>query len=172
MESQKKTMIWVAIVVVVLIVAGFLYFSGKDGVTPDDQGTTEDQAGGTLPEGSGNAGADDSMVSVLSVYDHPTLGKILADSRGMTLYLFTKDTDGTSVCYDQCAVAWPPLITPGAPTGAAGVPAGKLGTTTRTDGKTQVTYDGQPLYYYFTDEKPGDATGEGVGDVWFVIKVE
>ncbi len=87
----------------------------------------------------------------------------------MTLYLFTKDTPNTSVCYDKCATAWPPLLTTGAPAGGEGVDASMLGTTTRTDGSVQVTYNGWPLYYYVKDKAASDVTGQNVGDVWFVV---
>jgi len=96
------------------------------------------------------------------------LGDILVDPRGMTLYLYTKDEPSVSNCYDQCAAAWPPLLTSADPTGPDAVAAG-LGTTTRTDGTLQVTYNGVPLYYWAKDQKPGDTTGQNVGGVWFVI---
>jgi predicted lipoprotein with Yx(FWY)xxD motif len=93
----------------------------------------------------------------------------LVDDKGMTLYLFTKDSPGTSTCYDKCATAWPPLLTSGAPQAGSGVDASKFGTTMRTDGSTQVTYNGWPLYYFAKDKQAGDTTGEGVGSVWFCI---
>jgi predicted lipoprotein with Yx(FWY)xxD motif len=86
----------------------------------------------------------------------------------MTLYIYTKDTPGTSVCYDQCAVNWPPLIVTDPPTAPDGV-TGKLGTTTRKDGKLQVTYNDKPLYLFIGDTKAGDTTGQGVGNVWFIV---
>jgi predicted lipoprotein with Yx(FWY)xxD motif len=98
-----------------------------------------------------------------------TLGPLLVDEQGMTLYLFTKDEPGTSNCYDNCAVNWPPLLTEGEPVAGAGLDASLLGTTQRTDGTTQVTYNGWPLYYYFKDKQPGDTTGQEVGGVWFVV---
>ncbi len=97
------------------------------------------------------------------------LGSFLVDGKGMTLYLFTKDSPNTSVCYDKCATAWPPLLTSGTPVAGNGVDASKFGTTTRKDGTTQVTYNGWPLYYYFKDKAPGDVTGQNVGTVWFVV---
>jgi len=97
------------------------------------------------------------------------LGSFLVDGKGMTLYLFTKDTPNTTTCYDKCATAWPPLLTTGAPTSGAGVDASKLGTTPRTDGTTQVTYNGWPLYYFQKDMNAGDTTGQNVGSVWFVV---
>jgi predicted lipoprotein with Yx(FWY)xxD motif len=83
--------------------------------------------------------------------------------------MFTKDEPSVSNCYDQCAAAWPPLLTTNAtPTGPDSISAG-LGTTTRTDGSLQVTYNGMPLYYWISDQKPGDTTGQNVGGVWFVV---
>ena len=97
------------------------------------------------------------------------LGSHLVDNNGMTLYLFTKDSPGTSTCYDKCAAAWPALLSAGAPQAGSGLDATKLGTTTRTDGTMQVTYNGWPLYYFAKDKQAGDTTGEGVGGVWFCI---
>ena len=98
-----------------------------------------------------------------------SLGAFLVDAKGMTLYLYTRDTPNTSNCYAACATAWPPLLTSGTPTAGADVTASLLGTTKRTDGTTQVTYNGWPLYYWVSDKKPGDTTGENVQNVWFVV---
>jgi predicted lipoprotein with Yx(FWY)xxD motif/plastocyanin len=100
------------------------------------------------------------------------LGDILTDDKGMTLYLFTKDTKNTSNCYDKCATAWPPLLTSGAAKAGTGADSSLLGTTTRTDGTTQVTYNGWPLYYYAKDKNPGDTTGQDVGGVWYVVSAK
>ena len=106
----------------------------------------------------------------VQVADSPTLGKILTDGNGMTLYLFTKDTANVTNCYDQCAVNWPPLLVGEGEEPAAGPGlTGKLGTIDRTDGSRQVTYNGIPLYLWIKDTKAGDVTGQGVGDVWFVV---
>ena len=93
----------------------------------------------------------------------------LVDDKGMSLYLYTKDTPGTSACYGKCATAWPPLLTNGAPVGGNGLDASKFGTTTRTDGTVQATYNGWPLYYFAKDKAPGDTTGQNVGTVWFLV---
>lgn len=109
--------------------------------------------------------ADAPTVAVRSAGD---LGDILVDPRGMTLYLYTRDEPGVSNCYGQCATAWPPLLTNADPSGPD-VVSGGLGTTTRTDGSLQVTYNGMPLYSWQKDQKPGDTTGQNVGGVWFVV---
>src|SRR4029450_6917599 len=82
-------------------------------------------------------------------------GRILVDSKGITLYDFVKDKGTTSVCYGACAALWPPLTTSGKPVAGPGVRASLLRTTKRKDGKLEVTYGGHPLYYFVTDHKPG-----------------
>lgn len=99
-------------------------------------------------------------------------GKILQDSRGRTLYLFTKEKGKTSRCYGDCAVAWPPMITRGKPVAIKGAKQSKLGTTKRKGGKTQVTYNGHPLYYYVDEDEPGEVLCQAVaefGGIWYVV---
>ncbi len=101
----------------------------------------------------------------------PELGSSLVGPNGMTLYIFTNDTQGeASACYDNCAVAWPPLLVESAEDIVSGVNLNaELGTIERTDGTLQVTYNGWPLYYWQDDAAIGDATGEGRNDVWWTV---
>jgi len=99
------------------------------------------------------------------------LGQILTDGNGMTLYIYTKDTKNNSVCYETCAVNWPPLLVTQAPKIASNLINSNFGVTVRTNGDQQITFKGMPLYYWIKDAKAGDATGENVGGVWFVYKV-
>jgi predicted lipoprotein with Yx(FWY)xxD motif len=99
-----------------------------------------------------------------------TLGKVLVGGNGRTLYLFTPDK-GSSTCYGKCAVVWPPLLASN-PSVGTGLNRSMLGTTKRTDGKLQVTYNGHPLYYFVKDMKAGDAKGQGIdhfGGRWWVV---
>jgi predicted lipoprotein with Yx(FWY)xxD motif len=101
-----------------------------------------------------------------------SLGKILVDARGRTLYLFEKDKGHRSSCYGQCAAFWPPALANGKPTAAGGAKASLLGTIRRKNGSIQVTYAGHPLYRYVADTKPGQTTGEGsqlFGAGWDVL---
>jgi predicted lipoprotein with Yx(FWY)xxD motif len=103
---------------------------------------------------------------------HSKLGTILVDSKGETLYLFQADKGSASTCNAACASVWPPVITKGAPVAGSGVTASKLGTTKRSDGTTEVTYNGHPLYTYLGDSSPGQTTGEGnqgFGAEWDVL---
>jgi predicted lipoprotein with Yx(FWY)xxD motif len=106
---------------------------------------------------------------VVVVASHASLGEILVGPDGRTLYVFRRDSPGTSACTDQCAANWPPLTVESGvtPTAGPGV-SGTIGTISRADGTTQVTYDDAPLYYFAADTQAGDANGQGVNDVWFV----
>jgi predicted lipoprotein with Yx(FWY)xxD motif len=100
------------------------------------------------------------------------LGRILVDAKAITLYDFPPDKGRISVCYGACAALWPPLITHGKPVAGRGARPSLLGTTERKDGKLQVTYGGHPLYYFVSDRKPGQTTGQGLnqfGAPWWVI---
>jgi predicted lipoprotein with Yx(FWY)xxD motif len=104
---------------------------------------------------------------------HTSLGTVLVDSKGRTIYLFERDKTKKSTCSGACATNWPPVTTSGAPKAGGGVKAKLLGTTKRSDGTTQVTYDGHPLYLFVADKnRPGSTKGEGVdafGAEWYVL---
>ena len=105
-----------------------------------------------------------------------SLGKVLVNGKGVTLYLFEKDKNGKSACSGQCAKFWPPLLTKGKPTASGGAASSKLGTTHRSDGTTQVTYNKHPLYTFSMDKnKPGSTKGEGVdafGAEWYAVNTK
>lgn len=110
--------------------------------------------------------------ATIAVATNAKLGQILVDGSGRTVYLFVADQGTTSACYTDCAAAWPPVLTHGAPQAGAGANASLLGTTTRKDGSTEVTYAGHPLYYFIADKAPGDATGQKLnnfGGPWYVV---
>jgi predicted lipoprotein with Yx(FWY)xxD motif len=131
-----------------------------------DEPTGTDGTSTTSPDES----TDEPGEPTVRASSHPELGEILVGANGMTLYMFESDTKGaeSSTCYDGCASAWPPLTVEETPTAGDGVSAA-LGTFDRETGETQVTAGGWPLYYYSPDENPGDATGQGVGGVWWVV---
>lgn len=107
--------------------------------------------------------------ATINVADNPKLGKILVDGNGMTLYMYTKDGPNQSTCSGQCAKAWPPLLTQGHPTLGEGVDASLIGTAMLADGTMIVTYNKMPLYLWYKDLKPGDTTGQGNKQVWYVV---
>ena len=100
-------------------------------------------------------------------------GKILVDSQGKTLYLFTADSAGTSACTDKCLASWPALTSDAAPTLGTGLDAEDFASITRADnGAKQVTFYGLPLYYFAGDTKAGDTNGQGLFGKWFVVSSE
>jgi predicted lipoprotein with Yx(FWY)xxD motif len=100
------------------------------------------------------------------------LGKILVNSQGRTLYVFQRDSGTKSTCTGACAIDWPPLRATGKATVGGGANASIVATSARSDGKSQVTYNGHPLYLFSGDQKPGDTNGQGVnafGALWYVL---
>jgi predicted lipoprotein with Yx(FWY)xxD motif len=101
------------------------------------------------------------------------LGQVLVDGSGRTLYLFVADKGTQSTCNSSaCVQYWPPVLTTGAPQAGAGINGTLLGTTARQDGTTEITYAGHPLYYFISDKKAGDVSGQGVnafGGPWYVV---
>lgn len=111
-----------------------------------------------------SATGDDGPVLATAETD---FGTVLVDGDGQTLYLFTQDSPGTSVCEADCLAAWPPFE--GEPAAGEGVDEGLIGSIERSDGTTQATYDEWPLYYFAQDSSAGDVSGQGVNDVWYVV---
>jgi predicted lipoprotein with Yx(FWY)xxD motif len=160
MISKSKPIRFVAgaatLPLVALAVAGCGGGSGG-GSAAAAPGPPKTASGQTATVGTANAGS---------------LGTILVDSQGRTLYLFEKDTGTKSACFGACATNWPPLRDNGKPTAGTGLNASLLGTTNRSDGNPQVTYNGHPLYTFVMDQSPGDTNGQGVtafGGSWFTL---
>jgi predicted lipoprotein with Yx(FWY)xxD motif len=100
------------------------------------------------------------------------IGQVLVNTQGRTLYLFKADQGTKSACTGACAAAWPPLLAKGKPTLGKGINASLVGTATRPEGTTQVTFNGHPLYLFAHDQKAGETNGQGVsafGAAWFAL---
>ena len=153
-------------------------------IEPTDAATEPPVATDTASVATDTATVDETAtVSVpvtgeatVNVSETTDFGTILVDGEGMSLYVFMADTQdsGTSTCGDDdgCATDWPPLTTDGSPVAGEGVDAKLLGTITRDDGTTQVTYNGWPLYLFSEDEAAGDTNGQGIdefGGLWFLV---
>jgi predicted lipoprotein with Yx(FWY)xxD motif len=112
------------------------------------------------------------QTATVGVANNSSLGKILVDSQGRTLYLFQADKGTKSACTGACAAAWPPLRASGKPVAGSGLAASKLTTAPRSDGQPQVVYNGHPLYRFSSDQSTGDASGQGVnafGALWYTV---
>jgi predicted lipoprotein with Yx(FWY)xxD motif len=127
--------------------------------TPSSTSTT------AASSGSGSSAATVTVVS------KGTVGAVLSNGQGLTLYRYTPDTPGVSNCTGGCAVTWPPLVLPaGVTTPVAGTGVTGLGTIKRSDGSLQVTENGMPLYTFTGDSSRTDANGQGLDGTWFVLK--
>ncbi|MBN0038788.1 hypothetical protein JN535_01210 [Cellulosimicrobium cellulans] len=137
---------------------GGLY--GDDSPTPSGSTSTGDDSTGDGASGAG---------PVLGTADS-SLGTVVVDGEGMTVYYYDEDTkgSGTSACEGECAAAWPAVHAESAEPEVEGVTA-EVGTITGVDGELQVTVDGRPVYTYAGDQAPGDVSGQGVNDVWWVV---
>lgn len=131
-------------------------------------GTTSTTAGAGA---GGNSGS--STHAVLTAATVSKVGKVLVDSKGWTVYIFSKDKNGKPTCdTGACASIWPPVYVTGSPTAGTGVKASMLGTVKTASGKLQLTYDHWPLYTYTGDTAAGQANGEGIsafGGKWSAI---
>jgi predicted lipoprotein with Yx(FWY)xxD motif len=124
------------------------------------------------PASTESPGASTSPGAVTISAMKASIGTILVDDKGMTLYLFDKDKGGKPTCTGACATAWPPVVSTDKPLAGQGINGAWLGVADRADGTKQVTYNGHPLYRYAKDTKPGDMTGQGVeafGAKWYVV---
>jgi predicted lipoprotein with Yx(FWY)xxD motif len=127
-------------------------------------------SGGSKAPTSGSTPANGGPVT-LSVASSG-VGDVLIDSDNRSLYLFKKDTGPKSSCFGACAHNWPPVRTNAKPIAGSGAEASLIGTIKRSDGGSQVTYNGHPLYLFIKDQKPGQTTGQGVtafGAPWFAL---
>jgi predicted lipoprotein with Yx(FWY)xxD motif len=134
-------------------------------------GSGSDNVKASAPAASMKASAPSGAGATVDVRSG-SLGSHLVDSQGRTLYLFEKDTGTKSMCSGACASAWPPSTTSGHPTAGSKVDAAMLGTSTRADGKSQLTYNGHPLYRYAGDAAAGDTNGQDLtafGGGWYVV---
>jgi predicted lipoprotein with Yx(FWY)xxD motif len=134
-------------------------------------GGSSNNANASQPAASGKQSTSPGGAATVNV-TNTKLGKILVDSQGRTLYLFEKDKGPKSTCSGACASAWPPFMTSGKPKAGSGARASLVGTSARSDGTREVTYNGHPLYYYAGDQKAGDTNGQDLtqfGAGWYVV---
>jgi predicted lipoprotein with Yx(FWY)xxD motif len=133
---------------------------------PPSSSTAASSAGAGASTGSTTAAAASSALKTSST----SLGTVVVDDRGMTVYYFDKDTanSGKSACTAGCDAEWPAVKTTSTTPAVEGV-TGKVGTITRNDGTLQVTINGLPVYTYRDDTAAGDVKGQGAGGIWWVV---
>jgi predicted lipoprotein with Yx(FWY)xxD motif len=158
-------------VIAALAVAGC---GSSSSSTTESEASSASGAYGGEEAAPATANATEGEAVPVSVGSAAGVGKVLVDSEGMTLYYFQKDQKGSgkSRCEGACAEAWPPMTTEGEPEAMSGVKSAMLGTIKRSDGTTQVTYAGWPLYTFVEDKKPGEDNGtdsKAFGASWYPL---
>lgn len=148
--------------------------SSTEATSTESTAASETSAAKEEAAGTTSAAGSSAEATPISLGSAAGVGKILVDSEGMTLYYFQKDQKGSgkSKCEGACAQAWPPLTTKGEPEAMSGVKSAMLGTIKRSDGTTQVTYAGWPLYTFVEDKKPGEDNGtdsKAFGASWYPL---
>ena len=139
------------------------------GSDADESGSVDTQAPAAAVSTPSYGGAAETSAPAgggLQLLD-TALGSVIGDGEGFTVYLFVPDGQGDSTCYDECAANWP-FVAEVSEVGE-GLDPSLLGTTERTTGEVQATYNGWPLYAFGGDAGPGETSGQGVGGVWFAI---
>jgi predicted lipoprotein with Yx(FWY)xxD motif len=134
-------------------------------------GGGDDNGGGTTAA-SESSNTASSQAATIDAHGEGNLGTVLVDSQGRTIYLFEKDSGPKSSCFGGCASSWPPVRASGKPTVGSGLNASLVGTTPRSDGQAQVTYNGHPLYLFAGDQSAGETNGQGLtefGGSWFAL---
>ena len=140
----------------------------------DDSTTSAGQTGGTTATTAAAAATTAPAAQPTVATASTSLGTVLVDGAGKTLYTWDRDTGPASTCTGTCAATWPPLVlASGVTAPVAGPGVSLLTSAPRPDDATklQVNWDGKPLYYYAADTAPGDVKGDGVGGVWHVVKM-
>lgn len=146
-----------------------------DADTPESMGGTPAPAGTSMStQPSTHMSSEPMMDGTGIVAGDSEFGTVLFDSTGQAVYIFDVETSTTPACYGECAEAWPPVLTDGAPVAGAGVQSDLLGTTKRTDGATQVTYAGHPLYFYAHEGKHEVKCHDVAlnGGTWFAVQLD
>ncbi len=144
-----------------------LYYFASDAAAGDTNGQGINEVWYVVDASGVAVGLSASAAIALTDSD---LGPILTDGDGNTLYLFVPDAQGESTCYDGCEAAWPPLV--GEVSAGDGVDPALIGSTERTDGTRQATYNDWPLYYFASDAAAGDTNGQGINEVWYVVDAD
>lgn len=154
---------------VLALAASLTACGGGTGTSPSPAAPFTTPAESPTATETGTATATETATVDLKTASSST-GEIVVDGKGMSVYYFTKDVkdSGKSNCTGDCLVAWPPVLTTNETPKVEGV-TGKVGTIDTPDGKKQVTVEGMPVYLWEKDKAPGDVTGQGVGNVWYLV---
>jgi len=162
---MKKNWVVIVVILIIIVVGGYFGRHKLKTLMNGSSSQTNTQMMQKTPTSSSSEAIPSSNIYMTKT--NPAKGSYLTDFQGMTVYVFDNDTAGVSNCNGGCAKIWPPYT--------SGATAQKMFPThisviTRSDGSQQFAWDQKPLYYYASDTKVGDVNGDGVGNVWHIVK--
>lgn len=163
--------ILILLVVVMVGFAGWKVWESKSENTDSEQNSTQSDSG-TENNGAPSPEPEKVVTGVVITTGDSEFGTMLFNNTEQAIYIWELEESTEAECYGDCAEVWPPVLTDGAPRAAGSVSNELLGTTERTDGSTQVTYNGHPLYYY-AHEGAGEVKCHNIsthGGLWWVIQ--
>jgi predicted lipoprotein with Yx(FWY)xxD motif len=165
MKRFSKSL-WIVTAVAAAALTGCGSTAGSGGAAAPAANPAASSAAVTAASGSSGPAAETSKLALAT----STLGQIIVDGAGRTVYVFDKDVadSGKSNCSAGCLASWPPVIAKSGAPAATGISA-KIGTITTADGAKQVTVNGLPVYYFAADRAAGDTKGQGVNSIWWVL---
>ena len=170
-SKKRSSLVWLVVLVAVVGITGVGYFILQSNTGSNDSAIKQETSVGQPKENLEIKKEDVTKATIITTGDSE-FGPILFNGEKQAIYIWEPEESTTAECYGDCAEAWPPVLTDGAPIASGGVDSGLLGTTERTDGTTQVTYNGHPLYYY-AREKAGEVKCHNIsthGGLWWVIQ--
>ena len=167
----------IRVVIIILLVVGMVGFAAWRVLGPKSDSTDSEQnsmQSDSVTENKETQNTESEKVNTGAVITtgDSEFGTMLFNDKRQAIYIWELEESTNAKCYGNCADAWPPVLTDGAPRAAGSVRNELLGTTQRTDGSTQVTYNGHPLYYY-AHERAGEVKCHNIsthGGLWWVIQ--
>lgn len=170
-SKKGSGLVWLVVIVVVIgiIVVGYFVFQSNTG---SNDSAINQETSVKQPEKNSEVKSGDVATGTIITTGDSEFGMMLFNDKRQAIYIWELEESTSAECYGDCAKAWPPVLTDGAPIASGSVNSRLLGTTKRTDGTTQVTYNGHPLYYY-ANEKAGEVKCHNVsthGGLWWVIQ--
>jgi len=155
-----------------MIAAMLVGCARKDGTSDTTLATSGVDSSGAAPSAASSSAPATGPSLALGTASTTSLGRYLTDANGRSVYVFSKDKKDVSTCADACAAAWPPFAAGSTPATDSSIKSAMVRTITRSDNRSQTSYNGMPLYYYEDDKKSGDIEGQGkneFGGLWYVV---
>lgn len=171
-RNQKRIFIWVTLLVITMAVAATAYLIYQSSSDDTIQTSAEQQKPAQTSSSDSGTQTSTSSRGTTITTAASEFGPILFNGKKQAIYIWEVEKSSTAECYGDCAAAWPPVLTEGEPIASGDIEAKLLGTTKRTDGTTQLTYNNHPLYYY-AHEGPGEVKCHNVsthGGLWWVVQ--